>query len=130
MAPKVLVVDDEFKIADMVRKFLVKEGYEVLVAFDGLSALEVENREAPDVVILDVMLPGLDGLETLKRLKAKRDVPVIMLTARSEEIDRLLGLGLGADDYITKPFSLRELVLRIRAVLRRCIRTRNGRSSP
>lgn len=119
MAPKVLVVDDEPKIVDMVRKFLVKEGFQVLGAFDGPSALEVAAREAPDLVVLDVMLPGLDGLETLKRLKAKRDVPVIMLTARSEEIDKLLGLGLGADDYVTKPFSLRELVLRIRAVLRR-----------
>jgi len=103
----------------MVRKFLESEGFLVRSAYDGPSGLESVRAVEPDLVILDVMLPGLDGLEVLKRIRNERDVPVIMLTARSEEIDRLLGLGLGADDYMTKPFSLRELVLRIRAVLRR-----------
>lgn len=119
MTHKILVVDDEPKIVDMVRKFLESEGFAVRAAYDGLVGLELARAEAPDLVILDVMLPGLDGLEVLKRLRGQSDVPVIMLTARSEEIDRLLGLGLGADDYVTKPFSLRELALRIRAVLRR-----------
>ena len=119
MTHKILVVDDEPKIVDMVRKFLESEGFAVRAAYDGLVGLELARAEAPDLVILDVMLPGLDGLEVLRRLRAQSDVPVIMLTARSEEIDRLLGLGLGADDYVTKPFSPREVVARVKAVLRR-----------
>lgn len=120
MAAKILVVDDEPKIVSMLRKFLVAEGFTVVEALDGEDALSVFRKEKPDLLILDVMLPGIDGLEVLKRVrKEKEDIPVIMLTARSEEVDRVLGLGLGADDYVTKPFSLRELVLRIKAVLRR-----------
>ncbi|QUL97657.1 MAG: response regulator transcription factor [Candidatus Fermentithermobacillus carboniphilus] len=119
MASKILVVDDEPGIVEMIKKFLSREGFLVKEAYDGPTALDIVQKENPDLIILDIMLPGLDGLEVLKRLRAKSDVPVIMLTARSEEVDKLLGLGLGADDYVTKPFSLRELTFRIRAILRR-----------
>ena len=119
MADKILVIDDERKIADMISKFLMAEGFQVLGAFDGFQGVEMALSEPVDLVVLDVMLPGLDGFEVLKRIRVKKDVPVIMLTAKTEEIDKLLGLGMGADDYITKPFSLKELVFRIRAVLRR-----------
>jgi two-component system OmpR family response regulator len=97
----------------------VTEGFSVVPAYDGPSALQAFRDKSPDIVVLDVMLPGIDGLEVLKKIRDESATPVIMLTARSEEIDRLLGLGLGADDYMTKPFSLRELALRIRAILRR-----------
>ncbi len=119
MGPKVLVVDDEIKIRDLITKYLLSEGFDVLTASDGPSGLQKALSQPIDLVVLDVMLPGLDGFEVLKALRVQRDVPVIMLTARTEEIDTLLGLGLGADDYITKPFSLKELAFRIRAVLRR-----------
>jgi two-component system OmpR family response regulator len=119
VATKVLLVDDEPKIIEITRKFLVTEGFSVVPAYDGPSALQAFRDKSPDIVVLDVMLPGIDGLEVLKKIRDESATPVIMLTARSEEIDRLLGLGLGADDYMTKPFSLRELALRIRAILRR-----------
>jgi len=119
MGAKILVVDDEPKIVGMLKKFLASEGFTVKEAYDGVSALTSLEKERPDLVILDVMLPGLDGLEVLRKIRETRDIPVIMLTARSEEVDRVLGLGLGADDYVTKPFSLRELTLRIRAILKR-----------
>jgi len=115
---KILVVDDELPILDLLEFNLKKEGYEVIKAADGLAALE-KVQEKPDLVILDLMLPGMDGLEVAKRVRNSSPVPLIMLTAKGEEIDRVLGLELGADDYITKPFSVRELLARIKAVLRR-----------
>jgi two-component system phosphate regulon response regulator PhoB len=117
-----LVVEDESDIADLLRRVFSKEGFEVGVANDGLTALEALKRTPPDLVILDWMLPEISGIEVLKEMRARpetRMVPVILLTARKEEIDRVLGLELGADDYVTKPFSARELVLRIRGLLKR-----------
>jgi two-component system alkaline phosphatase synthesis response regulator PhoP len=116
---KILVVDDEKKIVDLVRTYLERDGYQVIEACDGRLALEAFQRQSPDLVILDVMLPGMDGLEVCREIRASSAVPVILLTARSEDVDKLIGLELGADDYITKPFSPRELVARVRAVLRR-----------
>jgi DNA-binding response OmpR family regulator len=118
-ALRVLVVDDEDAIVEVVTGYLEREGWDVLVAQDGEAALERIATDHPDVVILDVMIPGPDGIEVCRRLRAFSDASVIMLTARSEEIDKLLGLAVGADDYLTKPFSPRELVARIRAVRRR-----------
>ncbi|MGI9952846.1 response regulator transcription factor [Moorellaceae bacterium AZ2] len=118
-APLILVVEDEEKIKDMVAGYLTREGFRVQTAVTGLEALQLLERHKFDLVVLDWMLPGLSGLEVCKQVRQKSDVPIIMLTARSEEVDKLLGLELGADDYITKPFSLRELVARIKVVLRR-----------
>jgi len=115
----VLVVDDEEAIAEAVRARLESEGYRVLVAGDGPQALETAGREPPDLVVLDLMLPGMDGLEVCKQLQRDRWVPVLMLTARTEEADKVAGFAVGADDYLTKPFSLRELAVRVRAILRR-----------
>jgi len=115
----ILVVDDEAKVCDLIRVYLERSGYGVLCARDGALALqEIENRK-PDLVLLDLNLPGMDGLEVCKTLRKTSDVPVIMLTARDEEADRIVGLELGADDYVTKPFSPREVVARVKAVLRR-----------
>lgn len=116
---RVLVVDDEPPIVDLVRGYLEREGMAVEARSDGPAALDAVRELAPDVVILDVMLPGLDGVEVCRRLRAFSDAYVIMLTARSEEIDRVVGLSVGADDYLVKPFSPRELVARIKALLRR-----------
>jgi len=116
---RVLVVDDEPQILDVVTKYLTREGFQVSMARDGEEALATFNASKPDLVVLDLMLPKLDGLEVFKRLRNKSAVPVIMLTAKGEETDRVVGLELGADDYITKPFSPRELVARVKAVLRR-----------
>jgi two-component system alkaline phosphatase synthesis response regulator PhoP len=115
----VLVVDDEREIAQIARDYLRHAGYAVITAGDGTKALELARARRPDLVVLDLGLPGLDGLEVTRALRRESNVPIIMLTARVEESDRLLGLELGADDYITKPFSPRELVARVRAVLRR-----------
>jgi DNA-binding response OmpR family regulator len=115
----VLVVDDEPQIAGIVRDYLRRDGFEVIVAGDGVRALEAARGRRPDLVILDLGLPGLDGMEVARALRGDSDVPIIMLTARVEEDDRLSGLEIGADDYVTKPFSPRELVARVRAVLRR-----------
>ena len=115
----VLVVDDEQKIVKIARDYLEKSGYRVLSSGDGLDALAAARSQRPDVIILDLMLPGMDGLDVCRTLRRESDVPVIMLTARSEETDRLIGLEIGADDYITKPFSPRELVARVRSLLRR-----------
>jgi len=115
----VLVVDDEEAIAEAVRARLESEGYGVLVAFDGPQALELADRERPDLVVLDLMLPGMDGLEVCRELQRERWVPVLMLTARTEEADKVAGFAVGADDYLIKPFSLRELAVRVRAILRR-----------
>jgi DNA-binding response OmpR family regulator len=115
----VLVVDDEATIRDIVRRYLTADGFEVAEAADGDEALARFAAHPPDLVVLDVMMPGIDGLEVLRRLRARSDVYVILLTAKSEEVDKLVGLSVGADDYLTKPFSPRELVARVRAVLRR-----------
>jgi DNA-binding response OmpR family regulator len=114
-----LVVDDEAPIREVVRRYLQAEGVEVVEAADGPTALEMFDTHSPDVVVLDVMLPGLDGVEVLRRLRTRSDVYVVMLTARTEETDRLIGLSVGADDYVSKPFSPRELVARVKALLRR-----------
>jgi DNA-binding response OmpR family regulator len=115
----VLVVDDEPKIVDVVRDYLVAAGFTVTTAADGPSALESARSRPPDLVVLDLGLPGLDGLDVARELQRRSSVPIIMLTARGDEVDRVLGLELGADDYLVKPFSTRELVARVRAVLRR-----------
>lgn len=116
---RVLVVDDEAPIRDLVRGYLEREGWRVTVAMDGEAALELAASERPDVIVLDLMLPGLDGVEVCRRLRTFSDAYVVMLTAKSEEVDKLVGLAIGADDYLTKPFSPRELVGRIKAMLRR-----------
>ncbi len=117
--PRVLVVDDEERIRDVVQGYLEADGFAVAVAGDGSEGLRLARDLEPDVVILDVGLPGLDGFEVLQRLRRESDVYVIMLTARADEVDKVVGLSVGADDYVTKPFSPRELVARVRAVLRR-----------
>ena len=114
-----LIVDDEEIVRDVLTRYLVQEGFRVDVAADGEAALDLAARSRPDIVILDLMLPKLDGLEVFRRIRADGDLPIVMLTAKSEEVDRVVGLELGADDYVTKPFSPREVVARIRAVLRR-----------
>ncbi|MBM6754059.1 MULTISPECIES: response regulator YycF [Lactobacillaceae] len=119
MAKKVLVVDDEKPISDIIKFNLEKEGYEVVVAYDGEEALEKVEDDSPDLIILDLMLPKIDGLEVAKRVRAKHSTPIIMVTAKDSELDKVLGLELGADDYVTKPFSNRELVARVKANLRR-----------
>jgi DNA-binding response OmpR family regulator len=115
----VLVVDDEPRLADVVRMNLEVEGYRVLTAANGMEALARLTQDLPDLVVLDVMMPEMDGFETLRRIRQVSSVPVIMLTVRAEEADRIKGLEIGADDYLTKPFSQPELVARIRAHLRR-----------
>jgi two-component system alkaline phosphatase synthesis response regulator PhoP len=115
----ILVVDDEPKIVRLARDYLVQAGFRVLPASDGATALAIARNERPDLVVLDLNLPDMDGLDVCRALRRASEVPVIMLTARIEETDRLIGLELGADDYITKPFSPRELVARVRVVLRR-----------
>ncbi len=126
--PRILVVDDEPKIRKIVTSYLEQEGFDVSEAEDGPAAVEMAERFEPDVIILDVMLPGFDGIEALRQIRTKSDVYVIMLTARSEETDKLIGLSVGADDYVTKPFSARELVARVKAVLRRS-RQGNGQET-
>jgi DNA-binding response OmpR family regulator len=118
-APLICVIEDEAVIADAIAARLTAEGFEVHVAQDGNAGVQLCERVRPDLVVLDLMLPGLDGLEVCRRVQRDRPVPVLMLTARGEEADVLVGLGVGADDYMTKPFSPRELVARIRALLRR-----------
>ena len=119
MSKKILIVDDEVKIREMVKSYLENEGFEIMQASDGSDALESINKNKPSLIVLDWMLPGMSGLEICRQVREKSNVPIIMLTAKTEEVDKLLGLELGADDYITKPFSLRELAARIKAVLRR-----------
>jgi DNA-binding response OmpR family regulator len=118
-APRILVVDDEPPIVELVTGYLEREGWTVSSAGDGVAALDAARALAPDIVVLDVMLPGLDGIEVCRRLRTFSGAYVLMLTARSEEIDRIVGLTVGADDYLVKPFSPRELVARIKALLRR-----------
>jgi DNA-binding response OmpR family regulator len=116
--PTVLIVDDEENIRDAIAYTLKREGFDVLMAATGHEAVDLA-RKLPDVVLLDIMLPGIDGLEVLRRLRAESNVPVLMISAKGDEIDRVVGLEIGADDYITKPFAMRELVARVRAVVRR-----------
>ncbi|AMV60494.1 Two-component response regulator SA14-24 [Pediococcus damnosus] len=116
---KILVVDDEKPISDIVKFNLTKEGYEVITAYDGEEALQKVEDESPDLILLDLMLPKIDGLEVARRVRAKHSIPIIMVTAKDSELDKVVGLELGADDYVTKPFSNRELVARVKANLRR-----------
>lgn len=116
---KVLVVDDEETLVETIKYNLLKNGYEVCVAFDGMQALNVARRERPDLIVLDVMLPALDGFDVCRALRKDTAVPILMLTARDEEVDKILGLEFGADDYMTKPFSMRELLTRVKVLLRR-----------
>jgi len=117
--PRIMVVDDEPNIIELARLYLEREGYQVEGVADGQSALSSLGDINPDLVVLDVMLPDIDGFEVCRRLRSKSDVPILMLTARKEDIDKILGLELGADDYFTKPFNPRELVARVKAILRR-----------
>ncbi len=117
---KILVIEDDIKIADLVKLYLLKEGFDVFIANDGRQGLEMVSTILPDLIILDLMLPEIDGLTIAKTVFQKNKIPVIMLTAKDEEMDRIVGLELGADDYMSKPFSPRELVSRVKAVLRRC----------
>jgi len=115
----ILVVDDEQNIVDLARLYLETEGYRVLQARDGEAALSIIEHDQPNLIVLDLMLPKVDGWDVCRRTRARSDVPIIMLTARSDDVDKIVGLELGADDYLTKPFNPRELVARVRAVLRR-----------
>lgn len=115
----ILVVDDEKLLVKGLKRSLEQEGYSVLVSYDGEECLKILEREEVDLILLDLMLPGIDGLELCRLIRKGRDIPIIMLTARGEDVDKIVGLELGADDYITKPFNTRELIARIRAVLRR-----------
>ena len=119
MSEKILVVDDEITLQETVAYNLRKQGYEVLIAGDGPAGLKIARKESPDLIVLDLMLPGMDGLEVCRILRREMNTPVIMLTARDDEIDRVVGLEVGADDYLTKPFSMRELLARVKAMLRR-----------
>jgi len=116
---RILVVDDEPPIVELVRGYLERDGYEVLVAADGPSAIQSARAVGPDVIVLDLMLPGLDGIEVCRQVRTFSDAYILMLTARAEEVDRIVGLSVGADDYLVKPFSPRELVARVKALLRR-----------
>jgi len=116
---KILVVEDDRTLLDVLKYNLTKEGYNVVIATDGVEALKVARNQSPDLIVLDIMLPELNGIEVCRILRKDMNVPILMLTAKSEEIDKLVGLEIGADDYMTKPFSMRELLARIRAMLRR-----------
>ena len=116
---KILVVDDEKPISDIIKFNMVKEGYEVVTAFDGREALEMFEAERPDILILDLMLPEMDGLEVARTIRKTSNVPIIVLSAKDSEFDKVIGLEIGADDYMTKPFSNRELQARVKAILRR-----------
>jgi len=123
---KILVVDDEKPISDIVKFNLEKEGFEVVTAYDGEEALQKVEEENPDLIVLDLMLPKMDGLEVCREVRKTRDTPIIMVTAKDQEIDKVLGLELGADDYVTKPFSNRELVARVKANVRRQASVQNA----
>src|SRR4030042_581701 len=116
---KILLVEDETKVCELVKAYLVKDGYDVIIAGDGKTAVEQARSQKPDLILLDLNLPELDGLEVCRTIRKQSNVPIIMLTARDEEVDKIVGLEMGADDYITKPFSPRELAARVSAVLRR-----------
>ncbi len=116
---KILIIEDEANIAQVLRLYLEQAGYEVLTAGDGVAGLELHAREHPDLIILDLMLPALDGIEVCRRIRTWANTPILMLTARQGEEDRITGLDIGADDYLVKPFSPREVVSRVKAILRR-----------
>jgi len=119
MGDKILVVEDEPTLLETLEYNLTRQGYQVYTAADGLAALEVAQRERPDAIVLDIMLPGLDGFEVCRILRREMSVPILMLTARDDEVDKIVGLEVGADDYLTKPFNMRELLARVKALLRR-----------
>jgi len=119
LVDRVLIVEDEPTLLDTLEYNLSRQGYQVYTAANGLTALEVARRERPDLIVLDIMLPGMDGLEVCRTLRREMNVPILMLTARADEVDRVVGLEVGADDYLTKPFSMRELLARVKALLRR-----------
>src|SRR5215216_5636670 len=123
---RILVVEDEPIVAEVVERYLRRDGHAVRVVHDGDAAMDAVAHFQPDLIVLDLMLPGVDGLEVCRRVRARSETPIIMLTARGEELDKLVGLELGADDYLTKPFSPRELAARVRAVLRRAGRVAAG----
>ena len=127
---RVLVVDDERALAGVIASYLTREGFEVDLAHDGPSAVDQARRNPPDLVVLDVMLPGFDGIEVCRQLRSFTDAYVIMLTARDEEVDKIIGLSVGADDYLVKPFSPRELIARVRAMLRRPRATAGATAGP
>jgi len=130
MSDVILVVDDEQRIIDLAKMYLEQDGYRVMSATDGVNALWTILEDKPNLVVLDLMLPGMDGLEVCRRVRAESDVPIIMLTARSDDIDKIVGLELGADDYLTKPFNPRELVARVKAILRRTDRSDSRDDAP
>lgn len=119
---KILVVDDEVDIVDFIDDYLTGEGYEVITAYDGVQALDKMRQDLPDLVVLDIMLPGLDGFEVCKQVRTESAVPILMLTAKDTDVDKIVGLEIGADDYMPKPFNPRELVARVKAILRRTYR--------
>ncbi len=129
MAEKILVVDDEKPIVDILKYNLEKEGFRVVTAYDGETALQMVAAESPDVIVLDIMLPVKDGFTVCREIRLHRDIPIIMLTAKETEVDKILGLELGADDYVTKPFSAREVTARVRAILRRSTASRKKADS-
>lgn len=119
---KILVVDDEIDIVDFIGDYLAAEGYDVIKAYDGIEALEKVRKAHPDLVVLDIMLPGMDGFEACKQIRAESTIPILMLTAKDRDVDKIVGLEIGADDYIPKPFNPRELIARVKAILRRSYR--------
>jgi len=123
MSNKILVVEDDRTLLDVIKYNLVKEGYEVNTSEDGAQALDLARKTKPDLVILDVMLPGMNGFEVCRILRKETAIPILILSAKTEEIDKVVGLEIGADDYVTKPFSMRELLARVRAMLRRSVMT-------
>ncbi|MBN1979283.1 MAG: response regulator transcription factor [Anaerolineae bacterium] len=129
MSDKVLIVEDDLTLRETLEYNLVRQGYEVHTAADGRAALEIARQEQPDLLVLDVMLPGLDGFEVCRVLRQEMSAPILMLTARDEEVDKVVGLEIGADDYMTKPFSMRELLARVKAQLRRVRLTREEMTS-
>lgn len=129
-AKLILVVDDEPNIVDLTTLYLEREGYRVIAAGDGLTALELVEKRRPALIVLDIMLPEMDGFEVCRRVRTESDVPILMLTARDDDIDKIVGLELGADDYLTKPFNPRELVARVKAILRRLEREPDQQEDP
>ena len=127
---KILVVDDEVDIVDFIEDYLTGEGYEVVKAYNGVEALDKTRQDLPDLVVLDIMLPGLDGFEVCKQMRTESTVPILMLTAKDTDVDRIVGLEIGADDYMPKPFNPRELVARVKAILRRTYRQDYKSHSP
>lgn len=128
-AKRILIVEDERMVAEVVERYLRRDGHLARTAYDGHAALEEFDRFKPDLVVLDVMLPGVDGFEVCRRIRQRAQTPIIMLTSRTDEVDKLLGLGIGADDYVTKPFGPRELAARVGAVLRRAARAPDDSST-